>query len=346
MISKQFTRDNHYVPRIYLKQWASEDGRLWNYRILVSNNNVPMWKLSSIKGIAYHEHLYTRIIAGGETDEIERWLDRKFEAPAECAIQKVVSENRLSPDDWELLVRFLAAQDVRTPGRLAESLERWNETLPDLIQTTLEDAVHELEEAKRENRPVRQSRTPNTELMPMRILTERNPKSETATIRAESVVGRGLWLYSLKHLLTNTVNYLLRHKWTILKSPMGVDWNTSDDPVIKLNYHHPEKYDFKGGWDSKGTEILLPISPSHLLYTKVGEKPPRRGTIVQDKIAKGFQRFTAEHAHRFIFALKIDSDVARTRPRTVNRFLFKEEAEQWKRWHDENTIVERNLMNE
>lgn len=343
MTSKQFARDNHYVPRIYLKQWASEDGLLWNYRILVSNNNVPMWKLSSTKGIAYHAHLYTRIIAGGQTDEIEQWLDREFEAPAERVIRKIVSESRLSIDDWKLLVRFLAAQDVRTPSRLSESLKRWNRSLPELIQTTLEDSVHELEAAKKENRPVRQSHSLHTEFMPMRILTESNPKSETAMIKVESVAGRGLWLYSLKHLLTKTIDVLLGHKWTILKPPKGINWITSDDPVLKLNYFHSEKYDFKGGWGSKGTEIMLPISPSHLLYTKIGEAPPRRGTIVSKNIAEMFQRFTAEHAHRFIFAVKIDPQLESIRPRIVDRSLFNGEEEQWKKWHDENTLAERKL---
>lgn len=343
MVGKQFARDNHYVPRIYLKQWGSEDGRLWSYRILVSNNNVPMWKLSSTKGIAYHAHLYTRIIAGGQTDEIEQWLDREFEAPAELVIKKIVSESRLSPNDWKLLVRFLAAQDVRTPSRLSESLERWNKSLPDLLQRTLEDSVHELEAAKKENRPVRQAHSPHTEFMPLRIITESNPKSQTATIKAESVAGRGLWLYSLKHVLTNTINVLFGHKWTILKPPKGINWITSDDPVIKLNYFHSEKYDFKGGWGSKGTEILLPVSPSHLLYTKIGDVPPRRGTIVPKHIAEMFQRFTAEHAHRFVFAVKIDHQVENIRPRTVNRLLFYEEEEQWKRWHEQNTRAERKL---
>lgn len=340
---KQFARDNHYVPRAYLKQWASEDGRLWSYRILVSNDYVPMWKRSSTKGIAYRAHLYTRVTTGDQTDEIEQWLDREFEAPAEQVIKKVVSEGKLSPEDWRILIRFLAAQDVRTPSRLSESLERWEASLPDLLQTTLEDSVHELELAKKENRPVRQSHSAHAEYIPMRVETEKNPQSDITAIKVESVAGRGLWLYSLKYLLTKTVDALFAHKWTILRPPKGINWITSDDPVIKLNYFHAKKYDFKGGWGSKGTEILLPISPSHLLYTKVGEAPPRRGTIISEGIAQMFQRFTAEHAHRFIFAVEIDPQIQSVRPRLVNRALFDEEEEQWKRWHDENIDAERRL---
>ena len=340
----QFTQNNHYVSQTYLKQWASKDGRLWAYRILVSNDNVPMWKQSSIKGIAYRKHLYTRTIIGGNTDEIEEWFDHDFESPAGKSIQKILSESKITPTDWHLLIKYIAAQDVRTPSRLVDSLDRWKKDLPNLLQETLEDAVQELEKAKKENRSVKPVCAPHSEMMPLRISTEKH-SSGTGVIKAESVVGRGLWLYGLKHLLTNTITHLLQHKWTVLKAPNGICWNTSDNPVIKLNYYDQQKYDFKGGWGSKNTEIMLPISPRHLLYTKIGSKPPRRGTIVSMDIAMQFQKFIAENAHRYIFAVDIDPEVEKMRPRTVNSQLFKEEESQWEKWHNDNTLIERKLFN-
>lgn len=247
MPEKPFSRNNHYVPRIYLKQWASEDGRIWTYRMLVPNSKIPKWKAYTAKGIGYHSHLYTRVVADGQTDEIEQWLDRDFEAPAERPLKKAVSESRLSPDDWVHLIRFLAAQDVRTPARLLELLIRWEDSLPKLMQSTLEDSVRELKIAKKERAPVRQNHMPHTELFPIRIRIERDPKSETSAVRVESVAGRGLWLFSIKTLLTKTVDTLLAHKWTILKSPKDRHWYTSDNPVIKLNYYRKGQYDMKGG---------------------------------------------------------------------------------------------------
>jgi hypothetical protein len=111
-------RDNHYVPRSYLKRWTHDGSRLWLYRVLVPHARVPLWRETSTRGITYHEHLYTRVAASGESDEIERWLDAEFDAPAEEAIAKAVANKRLSPHDWRLLARFFAAQDVRTPARL------------------------------------------------------------------------------------------------------------------------------------------------------------------------------------------------------------------------------------
>ena len=63
---------------------------------------MPLWRVASTRGVAYHQHLYTKAAASGESDEIERWLDAEFEAPDEEAIAKVVSDRRLSARDWTI----------------------------------------------------------------------------------------------------------------------------------------------------------------------------------------------------------------------------------------------------
>lgn len=338
-----FRRDNHYVPRTYLKHWGDADGQIWAYRLLVSHKNVPLWKHTSTKDFVYHEHLYTRALATGLTDEFEQWLGAEFESPAAEVIQKVVDDAQLTPQDWTHLVRFLAAQYVRTPARLMETIERWRKTLPELLEDTLKESVRELETSRREGKPLARSSQFDSEYLPIKVTTELILGEEQGNLRLETVVGRGLWLFSIKQLLTKTVNALLAHKWTILHSPKGIEWLTSDDPVVQLNFHNPTKYDFGGGWGSPGTEIFLPLSPNHLLYTKIGDKPPQRGTIISTEFANWVQRFTIEHAHRFVIAAAPDANVPELRPRTVDSVKFHAESEQWKLWHKEQTEAERNL---
>jgi len=118
---EQLRKDNHYVPKLYLKQWA-DDGQIPTYRLLVPSDKTPLWKPHSLKGIAFHQHLYTYVVGQEETDEFERWLDREFEGPAEQAIHRAVNGHQMSPDHWRRLVRFAVALDVRTPARLREFL--------------------------------------------------------------------------------------------------------------------------------------------------------------------------------------------------------------------------------
>jgi hypothetical protein len=313
------------------------------YRILVSHEKVPLWKESSIRGIAYHAHLYTRIVAGRESDEVERWFGREYETPAEEVMHKVTSNARLTPSDWTVLVRFLAAQDVRTPARLVEFMKRWYDKMPYLLESTLQESVKTLESMKAGQSFPRQDSSLVTDF-PFRVTIDVNPGDETATLRAETVVGRGLWLFAVKHQLSRTAAALHEHRWTILSAPKGMKWFTSDDPVVRLNRSSVKNYHFDGGWGSKGTEIFMPLSPNHLLYTQVGRRPPSRGAQVSLDHAKAIRRFIAEHAHRSIYASDQDTHVLKLRPRTVNAAELADEKLWWSKWHEDQTSAERKLM--
>jgi hypothetical protein len=336
-----FQRDNHYVPCMYLKHFEVSPGRVLAYRILVAHPRVPLWKETAIRGIAYHAHLYTRIVSGIQTDEIEKWLNTEFETPAEDALNKATCDSRLSPTDWHNLIRFLAAQDVRTPARLSENIERWKETLPAMLDDTLREAVNKLEEVKKSGESINIAKTANSEYIPLRVTPEIKPGQEFGELKAEVIVGRALWLFSMKHTLANTAKVLHDHHWSMLKAPDGLTWITSDDPVIRLNYYGDGKYDFRGGWGNPGTEIFLPLDPRHLLYTKVGERPQRWVTVVSREIAEMIRGFIAQHAHRFIFAASSDSEVPKMRPRIVDAVRLRDERQQWLKWNSLTQLTDR-----
>lgn len=109
------TRDNHFVPQMYLRNFSTPSGEVREYRILVSHSGVPVWKPVNVAGTGYETNLYTRIVRGEEADDIEQWLNREFESPAKEPFQKVLADIELTQDDWKILVRFLASQIVRTP---------------------------------------------------------------------------------------------------------------------------------------------------------------------------------------------------------------------------------------
>lgn len=338
---------NHYVPRLYLKRWAYADSKLWVYRVLASHSSVPLWRHTSVGAIGYHQNLYTRILGGSETDEFENWLEQGFETPAEEPLRKATADDRLTSGDWECIIRFLAAQDVRTPARLIEFMARQIEQMPGVTQDALQNAVRQLTEANRRGRNIECSPSDSAAGLPIRIATEIESGAEMGTIKVETVVGRSLWLWSLRRLLTQTYRVLRRHKWTIVRPPVHMHWVTSDNPVIKLNYYADGRYDFKGGWGSKGTEILMPLGPQHLLYTRVGERPRwLKGQTVPEPLALQLQTFVIENAYRYVYAAEADPAVGRIRPRVVNATQFVDEANQWKRWDEEQSTAERELSNQ
>ena len=343
MTEPQFHRKHHFVPRLYLKRFAHADGRLWVYRTLVSHQSVPLWKSHSIRGVAYHSHLYTRIVAGGETDQFERWLDREFEDPAEEAINKAVSGSRLSPDDWQRLIRFAVAQYVRTPAHYLESAERWVAILPQVMEESITGSLEKLDLAKRSGAPLPGGETGDSDGLPLSVTITPKPGQDHSELKAELTAGRALWLWEATRVLTSTIEKLRGLRWTILTAPDGLPWFTTDDPLIRLNFYAEDRYDFKGGWGNPGTDIMLPLSPHHLLYTQVGKRPPRRGKAVPRIQAEAIRRCIAEHAHRMVFATAQDTEVPDLRPRIVDAELCRQEGDVWRRWHEEQSAAERQL---
>lgn len=337
-------RDNHYVPGAYLKHWTRDGLKVWSYQVLVAHAQTPLWRERSTRGMAYREHLYTKLVASGESDEIERWLNAEFETPAEEAIEKVISGRRLTPSDWKRLVRFFAAQDVRTPARFLENVRRWSSTVPELVESTLAKSVVRLEKMTPKERAALTHGAPCHDDFPSRITVEQSTDKPDGQIKVETVLGRGMWLWSMQHLLTNTLSALYRHRWTILAPPDGLTWFTSDDPVLKINFNSNADYTFGGGWGSVGTDLLLPLGPHHLLFTQIGKAVPRRGTRMNVEQAMVIRRLIAEHAHRYIFSSAPDPFVEQARPRVINAEALKQEARAWQRWHAEQSSAEQNLI--
>ena len=304
------------------------------------------WKISSPAGIAFRKHLYTRIVSGKETDEIERWLEREYETPVHDVLLKIASDDRLTPNDWEKLIRFIAAQDVRTPAHLSEAMKRWNETEPNLVQQTLDKIALKLADVNYNGQRNNLSKI-KTEELPINVSVKFESEQQSGQIEVSMLTGRRLWLWEMKRSLQNTSKILHGHKWTIVKPPKGMTWFTSDNPVIRLNFHNESKYDFCGGWGSSGTEIILPLDPHHLLYTQIGKRQPfHRYERMPVNQARLIRQMIAEHAHRLIISQECDEEIPSLRPRIVDADLYQWEHNRWEQWHKEQTEAEQEFDNE
>ncbi|WP_191632830.1 DUF4238 domain-containing protein [Pseudomonas fluorescens] len=337
---QQLHKDNHYVPKLYLKQWA-QDGGISTYRLLVPNEKLPLWRMHSLKGIAYQEHLYNYVVSGHQTDEFERWLDSEFEAPAEEVISRVVRDEKLLPDQWRTLIRFAMAQDVRTPARYREFVARQSTTLQPLLNETLERSITELELAVSDGRSLRRCQATELEKFPFNLVIEPQPNGD-GMLQAHTIVGRRLWVWNARRLLTDTIKKIPMKGWVILNAPPGLSWPTSDNPLIRLNFHGPEKYDFKGGWGVKNEDILLPLSPKHLLYTCIGSRPKICAATLDLQTAQFMRRIIIEHADRYVFSTE-PSDVHLIRPRTICAEQFMAERRAWGDWNREQSEAEAKL---
>ncbi|WP_457020163.1 DUF4238 domain-containing protein [Luteimonas sp. A482] len=325
---------NHYVPKTYLKQWAT-DGKVATYSLLVPNDRIAPWKHHSLKGIAFHEHLYTQIVGGTENDEFERWLDCRFEAPAEASIQRAIANSGMTKDEWRALIRFAFAQDVRTPARLRDFLRRQAKDLPTQLDQILRNAVKKLEQDRLAVAPGESVSSG----FPLRVRVEEE-EGGVGLLRAETVVGRKLWLWGLRHLLTSTIDKISYKGWSIRRSAPGYTWPTSDNPLIRLNYFSRYNYSLSGGWGVPNGDVLLPLSPTHIMHVCVGRRAPTEDRPLDATTTELISQIIIENADRYVFSAKA-FDIQRFRQRLVDRDLYYAERRMWEAWGYEQALVER-----
>ncbi|MDZ3827480.1 DUF4238 domain-containing protein [Pseudomonas monsensis] len=324
-------KDNHYVPQAYLRQWVI-NGKIPTYRLLVPHERCEHWKPQSPKGIAKHQHLYTYFSGSKDSDEIERWLDREFERPASVSIAKVVNETRLNVKDWNNLFRFALAQSIRTPTGMQSFMKRQNETLEAFLSESMEGSFAKIEAAFASGIKLEPSSAvePYSKL-PLKLHRVKNEDGSEG-IEARVLNGRKFWIWQLEHVLKNTIHRMPTHRWTILHAPTGVTWPTTDNPFTRLGVGANGELSLEGGWGVQGTRLFLPLSPKHLLFACVGQRPPPRGSTVSLSDAAFFRTMIINGASRYIFATDTQ-DIVEFRPRTVSRELFDAEAKLWADWH-------------
>lgn len=335
------TRNNHFVPQMYLKSWAHNNKRVWAYNLLVPHPNVPNWKEESLKNTGFRTDLYTHIKDNEELDEIERFLAQECETPADAPLRKAISGNSLTKEELSILLRFVAAQCVRTPAWYLKQVETWKSTLPPVFDKTLLDLSKKLETI-RPNTPL-PSVSNEATLLPLKVSRTGVKTGDKEFIKVESILGKGMWLFAIKHFLTDTYKVLEQHTWKVVNSLPGTFFPTSDDPVICLNYYDKDDYDFNGGWGKPGGEILFPLSPSKILYTQIGSEyhdnhfPPHVNTMIIKMII--------EHAHRKVYSYKPIRSISNIHSRTVDSAIFEHERKQLEEWHSFYKRFESDYMN-
>jgi len=337
---KEITKNNHYVPQSYLKKWSQDKKRIWGHQLLVSHNAVPEWKAYSIRNIAFHEYLYTNMCDGIESDEFEHWFSTNYESPVESPLRKVINNEDISDEEMRKIIDFAAAQSVRTPVQLLKSMKLLDEVLPGILENALKETVKKLETAKATGIPLEKIEKDSlADLIPLKVTKGIEDGSKEGFIGAETSNGRGTWLYGIKYVLLNTVKILHKHSWSIMHAPPGAMWATSDDPVVCLNYYGDNKFDFGGGWGRKGSDIIFPLSPKHILYTNVGTTNDRH-LFLDYAMFNKMQRVIIEHAHRCVFAHEPILNIGKVRKRVVSETMYQEEKMKWKNWIEEQRAIE------
>lgn len=228
------------------------------------------------------------------------------------------------------LVRFLAAQCVRTPAWHLKQYSNWKPTFPSVLQETMAQISHDLSSFPLPDIKKLPANNDHN-LLPLKISKTGITSGDKEFVKVETILGKGMWIFAMKHFLTNTYKILEGHCWKVVTTAPGILFPTSDDSIICLNYYGEDKYDFYGGWGKTGCEILFPLSPTKILYTQIGDEYDQEHFTPQ--ISRLIRKYIIEHAHRRVYSQSPNNDILNIHPRIVNSQLFNYEEQQLNDWY-------------
>lgn len=335
------SRNNHFVPQMYLDAWKNKNNKVWTYDLLVPNENCNLWNERTTKSIASQQNFYIVLKDKEEADDIEKNLNEKFEMPASKPLKKAIRGEELSDDEWKTIINYIGCQIVRTPAFVSKMLNISKNKLGKTFQQTISEIGKvlnntPLEELKKHAQE--QDNTESNKMFPLKIVDTGIDCGDKRILKVETIIGKSYYLHEMLHLLDETIKVLHKHEWRVIDLDDRVKIPTSDDPVICLNYYSSDNYDFGGGWDNNGSEIIFPISPNKIIYTKVGAKDIQ--FRLDYNLSVKIKTMIIEHAYRRIFSIDNEKWITKTRKRYVNMDEFNREKKMLENWHENYKDIE------
>ncbi len=293
--------NQHYVPRLLLKRWADENGEVWRYRTLVSHKTVPVWRKVAVSVAASRPKFYGQ-------DGFEEDINGKIETDAAPVIDAAITGGRLTRESWQKLVAFFALQLMRTPKGFEKITKIMRNDFVPFIRNVIE----------------KQSNTDQIPTVSPVYDPDHPIRAYTNSVTGESSItadiGPAGWLGFVRNEVGNFKNMMLTHRWTILRAPPGQNFYLSDEPAIS---------------NPKDPEVFLPISPTHILYAKIGtRRPPKRYSQISAENLKRFNKRIADSGHLALFAKRPDDCLEQIRPRTIDADEYVRQESYWKSFHE------------
>lgn len=312
-------RNNHYVPKTYLKQWANNN-KIYEYNLLVSHENFPKWNRVSISRTSSLDSLYLYSNKGQLTDEMEDFFSTEFEMQYSSFIDKIETYSILDNNDKEYISKLVASQYIRTLKGFSRIQKTMIDTFPDII----EELAVSITQKFKTTESLQGNDKPNLKydkFIPVDIDIQKKDENNPF-LNVQTVAGKSMWLFGIRHLLTSTYKTLNNISWCIYDSPDNFEWATSDDPVIFLNFYNKNNYHFDGGWGTDNTNIIFPLSPTKLLFATVGQSTPLYQKASQS-FAEEIQKYIVESAYSKVYSRTNINKITKIRKRRVDEEEFK-----------------------
>lgn len=280
---------HHAVPRFYLKRFAAEDGLVWLHDLQTRSAA----RVSPTDAIV-EKYLYAPEVGENPKDDaFEQFLAQNVDAPAAPAIARLSEGQAISPEDRERIAIFLAFQEFRVP-RMRDTITKF---VGEIGQRVLDLSVNHPEVMQRHFREMGQPISDDD-------LGKLIRSVKTGRIKVEGT--KAAWL-GVADSASEIAAILTGMPWTVLEAPKGVEFLTSDSPVVKVLTDRTVPRFLAGGWLSPSAESTFALDATHMLAIRLDGTEGRFG--VRRVWCKNVNMRLVSQARRFVVSRNRDSYV-------------------------------------
>ena len=244
------SKRHHAVSRFYLERFAKDDGLLWLHDV-EAQTAVRV----NPKDALVESYLYAPEVGENPKDDtFEKFLAERIEGPALRGLERLTNGEEMSSQDRQRIALFVAYQEYRS--------QQMRDTITDFV-TQIGKSILDVS-------------LQNLDYMKNAFEGMGKPVSDEDLVRmAEAWKSGGIeveatkaaWLSSAS-IPTKIAEMLYRMPWTVVVAPDGVEFLTSDTPIVKVVTDPKVPQMFAGGWLSPSAESTFALDPHHVLVIK------------------------------------------------------------------------------
>jgi hypothetical protein len=125
------------------------------------------------------------------------------------------------------------------------------------------------------------------------------------------------------------------YDWTIVKMPGDTVLPTCDNPFVRLCFRQDGRPSLDGAVGEIGAQLFMPLTPKHLLFTKVGGGTLESQHLVDDPwLAQLITGSIVQNALRYIYDRKKSDWIVKLRPRRVDSEYCNNMVKVMKCWNE------------
>ncbi len=255
----------HYIPRFYLRGFATEDA-IWVY-----DKRAGRRFATQVKSVANETSMYS--------DDLETYLANQIEDPANSAIAKVRTRQELTREERIALATYIIVLWKRVPIARSRALAR----LPGLAAEVQTDLHAELDQHALDNPDLLSEIEKFRGDVDAAVATQyENPDPE-------------IWYRSIQSWSSpRLVDALLSMNWIFLHSNSS-QFLTSDNPVFFFKHE---------GIGKPTSELTWPLSSGLALWATRQPRPSMSYLSASSGAIKEINRRTVHNSSRFVYGQK------------------------------------------